>query len=141
MSASQSRYTLCCVSVCFSETICTNTIDGAIFSTERSLMSSSVGSLQNLGKTELTPTGVSVFIRGLATTSPGCGGAAQKDRTSYRSELTRVATRNTSPASLLLLRSIFLESFVWGKKCTVQTGRYVQHFLQSGNYTKVMLLP
>ena len=137
MSASQSRYTLCCVSVCFSETICTNTIDGAIFSTERSLMSSSVGSLQNLGKTELTPTGVSVFIRGLAATSPSCA-AAQKDRTSY-SELTRVATRNTSAA--LLLRSIFLESFVWGKKCTVQTGRYVQHFLQSGNYTKVMLLP
>jgi len=110
MSASQSRYTLCCVSVCFSETICTNTIDGAIFSTERSLMSSSVGSLQNLGKTELTPTGVSVFIRGLAATSPSCA-AAQKDRTSY-SELTRVATRNTSAA--LLLRSIFLESFGGG---------------------------
>ena len=73
-------------------------------------MSSSVGSLQNLGKTELTPTGVSVFIRGLAATSPSCA-AAQKDRTSY-SELTRVATRNTSAA--LLLRSIFLESFGGG---------------------------
>ena len=124
MSASQSRYTLCCVSVCFSETICTNTIDGAIFSTERSLMSSSVGSLQNLGKTELTPTGVSVFIRGLAATSPSCA-AAQKDRTSY-SELTRVATRNTSAA--LLLRSIFLESFGGGGMEVQTTGRCVQHF-------------